>query len=206
MSIDERLEAYQRAFNQVDDLMEYRGMTKEQFAEIASALNLRLKSAKIYEQPVGLPSNEVVKKVAAALYQYHGACEFDWKTLKRDMPDYYKDFIGQAKAALAAMAPKREISDLQSEIARGSFKSVMESDARIAEIRANMAHEAATAQQNGWFLPAARINDLQQASVAHTIKRCKQAHFVDVRIRINSEYEYEEADWIQHLIPTGERI
>ena len=36
------LEAYKAAFNQIDDLMEYRGMTKEQFTSIADGLNVCL--------------------------------------------------------------------------------------------------------------------------------------------------------------------
>lgn len=38
-----RLNAYIKAFNKVDDLMEYRGMTKEEFDEIASDLLKKLK-------------------------------------------------------------------------------------------------------------------------------------------------------------------
>ena len=56
-------------------------------------------------------------------------------------------------------------------------------------------------QPVGWSLSPERINDLQHASIERTVKRCKQAHFVDVRIRINGDYEYEEADWIKHLKP-----
>lgn len=37
------LEAYRRAFNRIDDLMEYRGMTKQQFAQIAQDLCKELK-------------------------------------------------------------------------------------------------------------------------------------------------------------------
>ena len=63
------------------------------------------------------------------------------------------------------------------------------------------AYEAAKVSEQpvGWSLPSEKINDLQQASIERTVKRCKQAHFVDVRIRINGEYEYEEADWIKHM-------
>lgn len=40
--LDARLKAYQTAFNQIDDLMEYRTMTKAQFAEIAENLTRNL--------------------------------------------------------------------------------------------------------------------------------------------------------------------
>lgn len=36
--LEGRLIAYQTAFNQVDDLMEYRGMSKDDFKEIAAEL------------------------------------------------------------------------------------------------------------------------------------------------------------------------
>lgn len=63
---------------------------------------------------------------------------------------------------------------------------------------------------DSWLLPMARINDLQRESVEHTIKRCNQSHFTDVRIRINGDYEYKQADWIKHMFrlpqpPKGNR-
>lgn len=50
-----------------------------------------------------------------------------------------------------------------------------------------------------WMLPCARINSVQQWSIRRLVKRCKQAHFVNVRIRINGEWEEYEADWIKHM-------
>lgn len=44
-----------------------------------------------------------------------------------------------------------------------------------------------------------KINDLQVESIKRTIKRCKQAHFTNVHIRVNGEWEIEEADWIKHM-------
>lgn len=44
-----------------------------------------------------------------------------------------------------------------------------------------------------------QINDLQQASIAALVKRCKQSHYVDIRVRINGEYEWFQADWIKHM-------
>lgn len=53
----------------------------------------------------------------------------------------------------------------------------------------------------GWTLDAARINRLQDESIERLVKRCKQAHFVNVQVRINGEWEEFEADWIKHLVP-----
>ncbi len=53
-----------------------------------------------------------------------------------------------------------------------------------------------------WCLNPERINDLQQDSIAALVKRCGRAHFVDVRVRINGQWESYQADWIKHLRPT----
>lgn len=58
-------------------------------------------------------------------------------------------------------------------------------------------------QPVGWSLSSDKINELQQASIGRLVKRCKQAHFVDVRLRINGNYEYEQADWIKHMLPAS---
>lgn len=42
MKIEGQLEAYQKAFNRIDDLMEYRGMSKEDFKGIAALLTQQL--------------------------------------------------------------------------------------------------------------------------------------------------------------------
>ena len=44
-----------------------------------------------------------------------------------------------------------------------------------------------------------KINDLQVASIKETIKRCRQAHFTDIYIRINGKWEKLEGDWIKHM-------
>ena len=53
--------------------------------------------------------------------------------------------------------------------------------------------------ETDWKLSADRINKLQQASIEALVRRCKQAHFVDVVVRINGKYEVFQADWIKHL-------
>lgn len=50
-----------------------------------------------------------------------------------------------------------------------------------------------------WFLPKSSVNDIQTKSIETLIKRTKQAHFVNVRLRINGQWEEYEADWIKHL-------
>ena len=55
-------------------------------------------------------------------------------------------------------------------------------------------------QPTDWHLSKQRINDLQQDSIMQLVKRCKQAHFVDVHVRINGEWEKYQADWIKDLV------
>jgi len=52
-----------------------------------------------------------------------------------------------------------------------------------------------------WQLPAGKINELQQTSIERLVRMAKQAHFVNVRVRINGEWREFEADWIKHLEP-----
>jgi len=56
-------------------------------------------------------------------------------------------------------------------------------------------------ESTDWHLPALKINRLQQASMQRLVTRCAQAHFVDIVIRINGQYEVHQADWLKHLSP-----
>lgn len=67
---------------------------------------------------------------------------------------------------------------------------------------ANPSLPQAGAVAEGWFLPDEKINDLQRRSLETTVKRCKQAHFTNVTIRINGQWEESEADWIKHMVRT----
>lgn len=50
-----------------------------------------------------------------------------------------------------------------------------------------------------WILDEKYVNEPQRESITKLIKRCKQAHFVDVKVRINGEDEWYEIDWLKHL-------
>jgi formamidopyrimidine-DNA glycosylase len=52
-----------------------------------------------------------------------------------------------------------------------------------------------------WKLSASRINHLQQASMMLLIRRCRQAHMVNVHVRINGKWEVFQADWLKHMEP-----
>lgn len=53
----------------------------------------------------------------------------------------------------------------------------------------------------GWFLQPDKINGLQRNSVARILPRLKQAHYTNLRVRINGQWEEVEADWLKHTAP-----
>lgn len=53
----------------------------------------------------------------------------------------------------------------------------------------------------GWFLPRDKVSDTMAEAINRIIQRGKQAHFINLEIRINGTNEYEEADWVKHLVP-----
>jgi hypothetical protein len=59
---------------------------------------------------------------------------------------------------------------------------------------------------NSWRLTDEHINNLQVADVDEIIKRAKQAHFVNIQVRINGTWEQYEGDWIKHLKREGDPI
>ena len=51
----------------------------------------------------------------------------------------------------------------------------------------------------GYKLDASHLNDPQRDTIKVMIDRCKKAHFTDVYVRVNGEFEKFEADWLKHL-------
>jgi hypothetical protein len=58
--------------------------------------------------------------------------------------------------------------------------------------------------ERNWSLSSDHINFLQDASIEKLVQVCKQAHYVDVDVRINGENRRYQADWIKHLRPATE--
>lgn len=44
------------------------------------------------------------------------------------------------------------------------------------------------------------INSMQLETMRKAIERAKHAHYTNIEVRINGEYEYVEADWLKHFI------
>lgn len=57
------------------------------------------------------------------------------------------------------------------------------------------------------YIDTQKINDLQMESIRKLIPRLRQAHFTNLRIRINGAWEEVECDWLKHLVlPDGRRL
>lgn len=80
------------------------------------------------------------------------------------------------------------------DIARGNAHRVAMFEAVIATLRA-----VKQAEPEGWVLRRSDVNEPQTESINELIARTKRAHYTDVRLRINGEYEFYQADWIKHL-------
>ena len=53
-----------------------------------------------------------------------------------------------------------------------------------------------------WLLTDKNINSLQVDSIQRLINRLKHAHHTDIRVRINGQDEWFQADWLKHLTRT----
>ncbi len=61
-----------------------------------------------------------------------------------------------------------------------------------------------------WLITDEMINSLQIDSIQRLIDRARHAHMTDIKLRINGQDEWYEADWLKHLKraapPQRERI
>lgn len=55
--------------------------------------------------------------------------------------------------------------------------------------------------ESSWLLPRGKLNHIQQRSIERLVELCAQAHYVDVKVRINGEDKWFQVDWIKHLEP-----
>ena len=72
--------------------------------------------------------------------------------------------------------------------------------------RSKIAFEEALAQPEqepvAWLITDEKINSLQVDSIQRLIDRAKHAHMTDIKLRINGQDEWYEADWLKHLTRT----
>ncbi len=50
-----------------------------------------------------------------------------------------------------------------------------------------------------WLITDEMINSLQIDSIQRLIDRARRAHMTDIKLRINGQDEWYEADWLKHL-------
>ena len=59
---------------------------------------------------------------------------------------------------------------------------------------------AQTQEPVAWLLTDKNINSIQVDSIKRLIDRFKHAHHTDIRVRINGQDEWFEADWLKHMV------
>lgn len=60
----------------------------------------------------------------------------------------------------------------------------------------NMANLEAKSEPVAWLLPEETVNSLVVDSIERLIKLCKAAHTADIKVRVNGEDRWFEADWL----------
>ncbi|MBU3721205.1 MAG: hypothetical protein FGM22_10755 [Burkholderiaceae bacterium] len=54
-----------------------------------------------------------------------------------------------------------------------------------------------------WLITDEKINSIQVDSIQRLIDRAKHAHMTDIKLRINGQDEWYQADWLKHMIRTS---
>ena len=50
-----------------------------------------------------------------------------------------------------------------------------------------------------WLITDEKINSLQVDSIQRLVDRARHAHMTDIKLRINGQDEWHQADWLKHL-------
>jgi hypothetical protein len=61
---------------------------------------------------------------------------------------------------------------------------------------------AQTQEPVAWLITDEKINSLQVDSIQRLIDRARHAHMTDIKLRINGQDEWHQADWLKHLTRT----
>ena len=65
-----------------------------------------------------------------------------------------------------------------------------------------MSKEAMQQAPVAWLITDEKINSLQVDSIQRLIDRARHAHMTDIKLRINGQDEWFQADWLKHLTRT----
>ncbi len=61
---------------------------------------------------------------------------------------------------------------------------------------------AQTQEPVAWLITDEKINSLQVDSIQRLVDRARHAHMTDIKLRINGQDEWHQADWLKHLTRT----
>jgi hypothetical protein len=72
-------------------------------------------------------------------------------------------------------------------------------DKAITAIKEALAQEQ---EPVAWLITDEKINSLQVDSIQRLVDRARHAHMTDIKLRINGQDEWHQADWLKHLTRT----
>ena len=72
-------------------------------------------------------------------------------------------------------------------------------DKRLAQPAVTESHKQ---EPVAWLITDEKINSLQVDSIQRLIDRARHAHMTDIKLRINGQDEWHQADWLKHLTRT----
>jgi len=94
---------------------------------------------------------------------------------------------------------KRSDQVIQSLCPKGYIHPVLGSiHAAIADFQEALAQPEQ--EPVAWLLTDKNINSIQVDSIQRLINRLNHAHHTDIRVRINGQDEWFEADWLKHMV------
>lgn len=100
------------------------------------------------------------------------------------------------------------ITAIKEALAQPDFEKIADDLQNICDKQAlKLGHlEALLAQPEqepvAWLITDEKINSLQVDSIQRLIDRARHAHMTDIKLRINGQDEWFQADWLKHLTRT----
>lgn len=125
-------------------------------------------------------------------YEAHAQAQL--ASLKRDMRKTMED--ATVRAVNKVMAEFEAKSDEQlMENAQGELE-------RIKLVQTGVGIGKPEQEPVAWLITDEKINSLQVDSIQRLIDRARHAHMTDIKLRINGQDEWHQADWLKHLTRT----
>jgi hypothetical protein len=102
-------------------------------------------------------------------------------------------------AGMTQEALKLALEALENHTAIKHPQQIHYRDKAIAAIKEALAQ---TQEPVAWLITDEKINSLQVDSIQRLIDRARHAHMTDIKLRINGQDEWHQADWLKHLTRT----